>query len=231
MIYCPTCEAGCSEKADVCPKCGHPLAAPADDKIISLITLRTSKPYIIATMVLGVLGLAAYVYVNVPRTPGPSLTQHPAQAVAVSESPSLGSLTRLRNLFGEDQGWRFVSEYEAPRNRRTWLFSRPDGYNYLAAGTPSRIDALSMTAIIDPRGSEERTTRALYYPLLMVATLGDLQPLELAEWSSKLARRVIRDRKPDADSRFTPDGCKLWLSAEWKEGFFEWTVSIACDPQ
>ena len=66
MIYCPTCEAGCSEKADVCPKCGHPLAAPVDDKIISLVTLRTSKPYIVATAILGLVAIAAYV----PRTRG-----------------------------------------------------------------------------------------------------------------------------------------------------------------
>lgn len=27
LVYCPTCENPCSEKADACPQCGHPLAA------------------------------------------------------------------------------------------------------------------------------------------------------------------------------------------------------------
>ena len=29
LIYCPECENACSEQADSCPKCGHPLRAPS----------------------------------------------------------------------------------------------------------------------------------------------------------------------------------------------------------
>jgi len=91
MIYCPTCEAGCSEKADVCPKCGHPLAAPVNDKIISLVTLRTSKPYIIATVAIGLIGIGAYVYVNAPRDPKRQLSE--AQSSYIDHLPSAPSPT------------------------------------------------------------------------------------------------------------------------------------------
>jgi hypothetical protein len=61
MIYCPTCEAGCSEKADVCPKCGHPLSEKGADGVVSILTIRGKPRYILATIVVGIaVGVPLY---------------------------------------------------------------------------------------------------------------------------------------------------------------------------
>lgn len=61
MIYCPTCEARCSERADVCPKCGHPLSEKGADSVVSILTIRGKPRYILATVIAGIaVGVPLY---------------------------------------------------------------------------------------------------------------------------------------------------------------------------
>lgn len=55
-IYCPECENACSDRADACPKCGHPLSARAarTEPTVSLITLKGKPLWVALTIAFGV---------------------------------------------------------------------------------------------------------------------------------------------------------------------------------
>lgn len=66
LIYCPKCETGCSDSADVCPKCGHNLGGNPDRQPTSiqetLSRMNVKIVAIIVTIVSGALfGAAGYV--------------------------------------------------------------------------------------------------------------------------------------------------------------------------
>ena len=226
MIYCPTCEAGCSEKADVCPKCGHPLAAPGDDKIISLVTLRTSKPYIIATVILGLLAIGSYVYVNAPR----DSRQRPSEAqIPYLDSPlaprartadGLGlSLSDFQGILSSRKGWGWSRQPAPQRGRvayRGTNESIPD-ITCIVAGPEQDMDKFSVLLTIDRRDLDnDNHLLHLLTPIELVSRVLYCDGQELAAFVGSSLKDFIVAKVP-IDRHKTIDGLDItasWVPAE-----------------
>jgi hypothetical protein len=242
-VYCIHCEHACSDRAPVCPSCGHPLRHVRRSWLTrkSRTIIALSNLAVVAVATLGFLiyyaperQSAAPISVRAPapHTPAvesvPSPPPRPAEQLAAN--PILGGPLRdFDAYFSPANGWRQVYVRHNPDGESHYGLSHDeDPIRVELAARFGRVNAFSTTTHC-PYGQAPHTTiNAMGRASLMHTMVVGVDQDRLLEWVRNVAKQYqtkgIVDETTDLQYAADDTICQLRLSHQQTE----MDVSILC---
>lgn len=180
-VYCSECENACSDKADTCPTCGHPLTVRGAEGVFSLITLQGKPKWIAATIVVGIVVSLIGIYAR--RTPPPTQApavpvmqpeiQQPVAAQAPVSKRGIGwSLAMVEQNWGAAHGWYWLTKERLDSVGINWLATNTDypEYGFRVEGMPSDLSLFASIVVLYGMDTMDEQTATTH--VSMVALMG-----------------------------------------------------------